>query len=181
MKLGRVAGIDDGFFERGKDKKAPLVSTFMKENIVEAFRFGWVAVDGEDATSSILSLLEPYREQIGVVFLDGTIFGGSNVVDMNILYNELEIPIIAVTADIPQEIKVKKSILRHGGKRVLERYEQNPPMTILETSRGKVYASFIGVSEGEAKRAIERYQIASKLPEPLRISHLIGKEVGKWV
>ncbi len=181
MKVGRAAGVDDGFFERGKDRVAPLVATIMKSGVVEAFRFNWVEVDGTDATERVLELLGVYQEQLGVLFTDGTIFGGSNVVDLYSLHKELRAPVIAVSGDVPDEEKVVSSLLRYGGEEAVKRYRENPPLEPLETRRGTLYVASVGVSLGEARRAIEAYQLSSKIPEPLRISHLIGREVGRWV
>ncbi len=180
MKIGRVVGIDDGFFERGKDRRAPLVLTVMKSSVIEGFRFGWVTVDGDDATDSILDIL-PDTSQISAVFLSGTIFGGTNVVDLEELYEAVKKPIVAVVEDPPEEGKILKSLSTHGTPSSVERYRRNPSMRPLETRRGILYVSFVGLTMGECKRLVEAYQFAGKLPEPLRISHLLGREVGRWI
>jgi endonuclease V-like protein UPF0215 family len=179
VKTGRAVGIDDGYFERGRTRRAPLIATLMKGPIVEGFRLGWIEIDGKDTTESIRSILLPLKDQLGVVFLYGTIFGGVNIVSLEELYENLKLPIIAVADDKPEEEKVRASIIRHGGS--LEIYDSNPPMKALRTKRGVVYASFVGLTKGEAQRAIEAYQFSSRIPEPLRISHLMGREVGRWL
>ena len=180
MKIGRVVGVDDGFFERGKDKRAPLVLTIMKGPIIEGFRLGWVTVDGDDATDSIYNLL-PDPSQISAVLLSGTIFGGSNVVDLAELFQRVGKPVVAVVEDPPEEGKVLRSLSIHGTPSSVRTYQRNPPMKPLETPRGTLYVSFVGIDRGECRRLLESYQIAGKLPEPLRISHLLGREVGRWI
>ena len=179
MKVGRSIGIDDGYFVRGRTRRAPLVGTIMKSTILEGFRLGWVTIDGNDVTESIVSLISPLKDQLGIVFLYGTIFAGVNVVDLHKLYDRLNLPIIVVVDDLPDEERVRRSLLRYGGS--LEIYEKNPPIRALTTRRGTVYATFVGSSSSEARRAIEAYQQASRIPEPLRISHLMGGEVGRWI
>lgn len=180
MKLGRAVGIDDGFFERGKDERAPLVATIMKGEVIEGFRFGWITVDGADVTDEIINLLTD-REQFSILFLSGTIFGGTNVVDMNRLFSHLQKPVVAVVDEVPEEEKILYSLKVYGRPESLEIYKRNPKMVLLRTRRGTLYASAVGASMGEVRKAIERYQFAGKLPEPLRISHLLGREVGRWI
>lgn len=179
MKLGRVLGIDDGYFVRGRSRRTPLVGVVMKSAVLEGFRLGWITVDGNDATEAITSLVSPLRDQLGIVFLYGTIFAGTNVVDLQELYKELNLPIIVVVDDLPDDERVRRSLLRYGSS--LGVYERNPPIRSLTTKRGTVYATFVGVSPTETRRAIEEYQQTSRIPEPLRISHLMGREVGRWI
>ena len=181
MKVGRVIGIDDGYFERGRDERAPLVATIMKGSVIEGFRFGWAAVDGSDATKRIIDLVRVYKEQVSAVFLYGTIFAGTNVVSLEDVFYSLEKPVIAVADERPDDRLVTASLRRYGREESLRVYHANPPMRELKTKRGVLYVSYLGASEGDVLRIVEHYQLVGKIPEPLRISHLIGREVGRWV
>jgi endonuclease V-like protein UPF0215 family len=181
MKWGRVVGVDDGYFERNKDKLAPLVATIMKKDIIEGFRFGWVSIDGTDATESILDLISDLKDQVSALFLYGTIFGGTNVVSLNDLHETLKRPVVAVVDEKPSEYLVRKALRIYGSPISLKTYNQNPIMERLDTRRGPIYVSYVGINRGEVLRLVELYQRAGKVPEPLRVSHLIGREMGRWI
>ncbi len=181
MKLGRVVGIDDGYFERSRDRKAPLVITIMKSSVIEGFIFSWLDVDGTNATSIILDALAPIKEQISAVFLYGTIFAGTNVVSMNELYNNLKKPIIAIADEKPDNRLIERAFRVFGSEISWKIYTENPSMMELKTKRGILYVSSVGASRKEVLRIVEHYQLSSKIPEPIRISHLVGKAVGRWI
>ncbi|NPA86932.1 MAG: DUF99 family protein [Candidatus Diapherotrites archaeon] len=179
MKWGRVIGFDDGYFQRGRDPCAPLVGTVMKGPVVESFRLGAISVDGDDAEEAFLSLL-PDPEQFTAIFLYGNIFGGTNVVDPRRLHELTGLPVVSVVEDPPRMDLIERSFRdreRHAAFKKLLRIPLPEP---LQTRRGILHVSFAGLSRGEAKRLIELYQMSSKVPEPLRLSHLIGREVGRW-
>ena len=181
MKWGRVVGVDDGYFERGKDTRAPLILTIMKGTVVEGFRFGWATVDGDDATERIESLLKDLHEQVSAVFLYGTIFAGTNVVSLPDLHKKLKKPIIAVVDEEPRGELIEKAFRVYGNIEMLKRYKSNPPMERINTRRGTLFVSYAGAEKGEVLRTIELYQLSSKIPEPLRLSHLIGRALGRWI
>ncbi len=160
MKYGRVLGVDDGYFERGTDSRAPLVGVVMKKCTLEEVHISFIEVDGNDATEKIMELIQLTKPS--VTFLYGTVFGGTNVVD---LY-KIPVPVISVLERKPTE-----RFYRTVGKYY--------PVIPLYTRRGKLHTVLHGIDEGTAVKVIETYQCSSKFPEPIRIADIIGREVGR--
>ena len=169
MKFGRVAGFDDGYFRR--PGKAPLVATIFKGSTLEGIEIAEIEVDGTDATDRILEIVEPLKEQLTGVFLYGTVFAGTNVVDLRVIADL--VPVVAVVGKRPTERFARALALR--GKKTAQH------LVPLATKKGIVYAAWAGLSRGEAKKMVELYQLNSKIPEPLRVAHIIAKGVGLFL
>ncbi len=162
MKTGRVVGVDDAPFVRGRDRYTCLVFTVMKGSVVEGFLSGEIEVDGRDALGVIA---DKVGEVSGVtsIMLSGSVFGGTNYVDPDELYERTGIPVIVVSEKKPKESFYR--LFPHS------RHRLHP----LETSKGTLYVYSSGLEN--PLPVIERYQLSSKLPEPLRLSHLVGRVV----
>ncbi len=173
MKFGRVVGFDDGYFKR--PGRAPLVGVICRGSVMEGVKITEIEVDGDDVTDKILDIITPMLDQLSAVFLYGTVFGGTNVVDMHAM-GEV-IPTVAVSDRVPTPRFLRAFELRRKAYLV----ERNPPLLPISTRRGRVHAAWVGLTEGEAKRLIELYQINAKIPEPLRLAHIIAKGVGLFL
>lgn len=173
MKFGRVIGFDDGYFRR--PGKAPLVGVIYKGSVLEGVKITEIDVDGTDVTEKILDIVEPLAVQLSGVFLYGTVFGGTNIVDIQKIGKLL--PVVVVADKRPTE-RFYKTFESRGKVFLLLR---NPALVPLKTKKGVVYVAWSGISKGEVKRLVELYQFNSKVPEPLRVAHIFAKGVGLFL
>ncbi len=174
MKEGiRAVGIDDGPLS----DRTLLVGVVMRRDRFEGLVSTRVTRDGTDATEKILSMLSGrFSKQIHVVFLDGIAVAGFNLVDYVELSRELGVPVIAVTENEPHPDEFEVAVSRWKDRLNLWNRIKQPPFRA-----GKVWFQFAGTSEREARELIQHFTVHSKVPEPLRIAHMIaaGIELGE--
>ncbi|MFX0042584.1 MAG: DUF99 family protein [Candidatus Hodarchaeota archaeon] len=140
-----------------------------------------INIDGNDATENLIKLVKQ-NENIQYILTHTITFGGFNIVDLEEIYHQTGKPIIAVTekkVDLDSVIKALKenfpldylnkikNILNAG-----ELYE-----TDVNTAGGfsKVYFHFKGLKITEVETLLNKINIDSKLPECVRLAHLIGR------
>ncbi|HID09405.1 TPA: DUF99 family protein [Candidatus Micrarchaeota archaeon] len=175
----RALGVDDGYFG-SRSGTAPFVGVLMRGPLVEGIVFRRITVDGLDVTEVLEEVLTrtKYSDQVRVVFTSGTVFGGTNVLDMRRVYDSCGLPVISVMRRPPGRGFRRAMERSPNAPAVLEILERNPPVERLETGRGTLFVQYIGMGPADVKRVVEDYQIYSALPEPLRLAHMIASAVG---
>ncbi len=107
MKAGtRLVAIASGPIQ-GR-KRALLVGIVAQKNTVEGVISGSVAVNGDDATRRIISMVGKtrFKEQIGLVVLNGVAIAGLNVVDVEKLEKAMGVETIILTRTRPDPRKL---------------------------------------------------------------------------
>jgi endonuclease V-like protein UPF0215 family len=172
----RVIGIDD----------SPLVS----ENIlvVGAIMRGgewlegvvrtYITKDGLDATEKIAEMVSGTKHygQIRAVMLNGITFAGFNVVDMDRLHELTGLPVIVIMRKMPDMDSIK-SALTHLSETEY-RYQliaKAGTAVAIKAKRGEpVYIQTRGISDEDAIKVVKATAIHSRVPEPVRVAHLIA-------
>jgi endonuclease V-like protein UPF0215 family len=173
----RVLGIDDSPFSFS-DEKTRVIGVVMRiPNYIEGVMKTEVEVDGNDATDKLIEMITKsrYKEQLKAVMLDGIALGGFNVVDIEELNEKLQLPIITITRDEPDMIKIKKALEKNfdDWERRLELISKRS-LTEIKTKHKPIFIEVIGIDEQEAKELINRSTVRGVLPEPIRIAHIIA-------
>ena len=135
---------------------------------------GRVRRDGANAESKIaeLVLTSKFAPQVQLVMLQGIALGGFNVVDLNMLHGDLQVPVLVVARRKPNLVAMRDALLNHvlGGKRKWKLIESFGEM---ESVAG-VFVQRVGLSLKEADTVVRRFAVYSRIPEPLRVAHLIA-------
>lgn len=175
MKKWRYAGFDDGF-SSFSDEKAYLIGCITAGVSVDGFLFTTIEVDGFDVTQKIIDLIlkSRFREQIKCIFLSGITFGGFNIADVEEINLRTGIPVVVVTKKRPDTSSVEKAIqnVRNSEKRM----EVIKKAGKIHELRG-IYIQFKGCTLEEAEKFIESAKSGSKIPEALRIAHLVASSI----
>lgn len=133
--------------------------------------------DGANATARLVQTVKHSRfaAHLQVVLLQGIAFGGFNVVDVHALHAALDMPVIVVTRKSPNWNAIRSALHKKvaGGARKWRLIEKAGPM---EATNG-VFIQRVGVSLRGASRLLDRLAVHGKLPEPLRVAHMIGAGV----
>lgn len=172
MKKWRVVGIDDSF---SKDFCC-LVGCVMSGRNVEGFIYEEISVDGLDSTEKILKMItkSKFYDQIKVIFLSGITFGGFNIVDISEIYSKTSIPVIVVMNRKPnldefysalknfKDFEKRIDIVKRAGE-------------IFQID--DIYTQLCGLSVEDAKRMLEMNKFEGKIPEALRLAHLIASAI----
>ena len=179
LRLGRqvrVVGFDDAPFDHTPGSPVNVSGIVCSNTRFEGMMWGQATKDGADATDVIAEMLMSgkFYEQVHAVLLDGLAIGGFNLIDLPRLAERLDRPCVAVMRRLPNLVKIRA---------VLERFEDAPYRLDLLKRAGQIHEidDFIFQVVGEAPDAVARALAAvtdqGRVPEPLRLAHLIGAAI----
>ncbi len=176
----RILGIDDAPFLPHHQGEALLVGTiFRGGSWMDGVITTHLQVDGQDATSKIISMVNKsrHRGQLGVMMLDGITFGGFNVADIKEIFEKTGVPVIAVMRKTPDFDKIKKALDNFpDGKQKWEIIQKAGPIYPVK-SKETIYMQINGMGVDDALKIVKLSTTHSALPEPVRTAHLIAAGV----
>lgn len=172
----RVIGFDDAPFKRGITETVAIAGVVCGGTRLEGMVWGTVQPDGWDATDTICQLLigGKFLPQLHLVLLDGIGFGGFNLVDLPLLALRLQLPCVTVMRRLPKLAAIETALRR------LPHPEQR--LELLKRA-GQVYAyppfffQVCGETPDVIAAVLPRLTDCGKVPEALRLAHLIGAAV----
>jgi uncharacterized protein len=173
-RLHNVVGFDDGPFPREtRMGQVLLVGAVCARSRLDGVLSGQVLRDGDDATRVIARLLNgsQFQGHVRAVLLNGIAVGGFNVVDIHGLCAAVGRPVLVVARRAPRLDKIKRALdLLDDGARKWAFIQQAGPM---EAVSG-LYLQRAGLSVAEARDLLAATTIHGRLPEPLRLAHIIA-------
>ncbi len=176
----RAIGIDDAPFEFSQEKVRVIGSVVRAPNYLEGVLSTEVKVDGDDATSQIGKMISESRfvEQASVIFIDGAAVAGFNLIDLEKLKDMVDVPCVTVSREKPDFEKIKNAMEQHFD-RWEKRYElmKHGDIHKIETEHKPVYIQKEGMSLKNVKRLMQLFTVLGRLPEPIRISHIIASGI----
>jgi endonuclease V-like protein UPF0215 family len=179
----RVLGVDDGRFTPRTESQVPVIGVVFRGGYwLDGVMHTKIAVDGFDATDKISSMitLSPHYKQLRVIMLNGITFAGFNIVDIKTLNAATRLPVIAVTREKPNLAEIRKALKKmpkseERWKAVLNAGEISTVPT--RSQKEKIYIEVAGISVGDAQKILRLTSTRSKIPEPLRVAHLIASGI----
>jgi endonuclease V-like protein UPF0215 family len=119
-----------------------------------------------------------YNKQLKAVLLDGIALGGFNVIDIDELHRDMDIPVLTITRDKPDFEKIKLA-LRKNFDDWKERWDliSKGKLHELKTNHNPIYIKCSGIDIKEAKEIIKLSTIRGVIPEPIRVAHLIASGI----
>lgn len=174
----RAIGFDDAPFKRKKGSHAFITGVVCAGTRFEGMVWGQVRQDGWNATDTICQLLigRKFLPQLHLVLLDGIAFGGFNVIDLPQLSERLALPCVAVMRRQPSLADIEQAI------RLLPQPEKRLRL-LKRAGEIHVFPPFFFQVCGENPEVIaevlQRLTDCGKVPEALRLAHLIGAAVIK--
>jgi hypothetical protein len=137
---------------------------------------GEFAVDGEGATEYLASWIGGLRPRptLQAVILGGITIAGLGIVDVTALADRLALPSLVVTRHNPVGTELAEALRVAGLSHRLTLLERVP--RAFGVGEG-LYLAHAGTSRAEAERLVMATIAKSRLPEPLRLAHLIGQAI----
>lgn len=175
-------GFDDAKFRfDGQKQTTPLIGVVCQGTRVVKVVKKEILIDGDDSTDAIIDLVRSCENNVQYILTHTITFGGFNIADIEEIYQKLETPIIAFTERMVNLDDVKKAIIKKFPNQNTDKINKiikagNLYEMKIKTHGGysTVYFHSVGVSPEKVKILMEKVSIDSKLPEPVRIAHLIG-------
>jgi uncharacterized protein len=182
----RVLGIDDGqFVPRSKNPVLVVGVVFRGGYWLDGIMSTHVTNDGLDATQNISDMIttSPHYKQLRVVMLNGITFAGFNVVDIKALHDQTGLPIIVVTTKKPNMTEVQAALKHLPNSE--ERWNAiiNAGQLYSITTRNpkqKIYVETAGITNPTTEEVLKLTSTRSKIPEPLRVAHLIASGISLY-
>src|SRR5438067_274236 len=139
---------------------------------------GRVRRDGANATRVLAALSRGSRfgAHLHAILLQGIALAGFNVVDLAALHTLTRLPVLVVARRRPDLDAIRRALLQRvpGGRRKWTLIERAGPM---EPLRG-VFVQRAGMERAEAEALLAATTTQGKLPEPLRVAHLVAGGLG---
>lgn len=183
LKRGiRILGVDDAKFRPWKPKtNTSLIGVvFQQPCKILGILQAKIAIDGTDATDKFLEMLKESRfhSQVRVIMLHGSTFAGFNYIDILKVFEETEIPVVVVGDRKPNLEMIKQALLTHfedGTQRwAILRKPGKIYECVSKENTNPVYIQLAGIDFEAAQHIVQSNAIYSRIPEPIRIAHLIG-------
>ena len=173
----RVIGIDDAHYaDKTRGGPVNLAGVICSCTRFEGMLWGEITKDGMDSTDKIGQLIikSKFAAQLHVVLLDGITFGGCNVVDLPQLHRQLGLPIVAVMRRMPNMEKFQH---------VTKQFPDSEERWRRTLAAGQIHQmdnwtfQCVGEEPETITKVLERLTDTGKVPEALRVAHLIGSAV----
>lgn len=168
-------GVDDAPFDKRQTGPVPIVGVTMECNdLIESVALGEFPVDGDGATEYLATWIGRLRSRpmLQAVILGGITIAGLGIVDVITLAERLGLAVLVVTRHNPARSELADALEAaglHDRIHVLERIPR-----AYGAGEG-LYLAHAGASRVEAERLLSATLGKSRLPEPLRVAHLIGQ------
>jgi len=181
----RVLGIDDGEFVPRTEGTVDVVGVVYRGGYwLDGVMRTEVEIDGMDATEKIASMIKssPHYKQLRVVVLNGVTLAGFNVVDIQRLSKEVDLPVITVTKEKPNLAEIKTALenlpeykkrwqaMENAGE-IVEVYPRN--------DEEAVYVQVAGISKSDAEKILKKTSTRSNVPEALRVAHILASGLAR--
>ena len=169
--------MDDAPFDKGQRTPVPIIGVIMEgADRIESVAMGEFPVDGEDVTGYLAGWIGALRTRPALqgVILGGITAAGLAVVDVADLARRLGLPVLVVTRRNPVGSDLAEALRAAGLDHRLPLLERVP--RAFGVGEG-LYLAHVGTSRAEAERLVLSSLAKSRLPEPLRVAHLIGQAI----
>ena len=177
MKRPHTLGVDDAPFGKRQADAVPIVAVAMEgHDLIESVALGEFPVDGPSATDYLATWIGGLRTRpmLQAVILGGITIAGLGIVDVTELAERLKLAVLVVTRHDPLRSELATALKAAGLTERLQLLERIP--RAYAAGEG-LYLAHAGVSRVEAERLLSATLGKAKLPEPLRVAHLIGQAI----
>ena len=176
----RLLGIDDAPF-KFRDRKVGVIGVVMRGGkYLEGVIKKEAEIDGLDSTEKIIDMINKTRHktQLKATLIDGIALGGFNVVDIEKVFSETNVPVITVTRDKPNNKKIELALKKHFSDWE-NRFDliTNGELYKIQTKHNPIFVKCAGICADETKEIIKISTIRGVIPEPIRVAHIIASGI----
>jgi len=176
-RFSHLIAFDDAPFDRNHRGDVPIVGVAFAGLRLEGVFAGRVRRDGQNATRELarLAATSRYFRHTQALLLEGIALAGFNVVDLPALAQAVARPVLVVVRRRPDLERVRRALLGRtpGGARKWRLIGRAGPIEPL----AGLFVQRAGLSAAEAESLITATAVNGRLPEPLRVAHLIAAAI----
>ncbi len=172
----RVLGVAESFEKN--EPKSHVSGVIMRGDLrVDGFGFCMPTVGGRDASQELLRMFNQIaRDDIRAWMLGGSVVSWFNIIDINLLYSETDVPVVCVSYEdsegideyireyFPDDYPDRIEILASMGDRTRIGLESGFDVHVLTA----------GMSTKSANNLLNIFTLDGKVPEPIRVARLLS-------
>lgn len=145
-----------------------------EHDLIESVALGEFPVDGEGATDYLASWISGLRTRpmLQAVVLGGITIAGLGIVDVATLAQRLGVAVLVVTRRDPSRSELADALKAARLEDRLSLLERIPRAYAFGQG---LYLAHAGVTRVQAEQLLTATLGKARLPEPLRVAHLIGQ------
>jgi uncharacterized protein len=174
VPISNVVGFDDCPFPRMHRGDVRVIGTVCAQTRLEGVLRTHVRRDGANSTRQLIRLVRDskFTASLQLVLLQGIALAGFNVVDARALSDALELPVLIVARRKPHLDNIQRTLLEviPGGKRkwrLIQSLGEMEPCA-------EVHVQRVGISLEASAEVLKRCTLHGRIPEALRLAHLIA-------
>jgi endonuclease V-like protein UPF0215 family len=172
-----LLGVDDAPFDKHQAPPVPIIGVVMEgADRIEAVAIGGFPVDGEDAAGYLAGWIGGLRTRPALqgVIIGGITIAGLGVVDIAELAERVTLPVLVVTRRNPLGSDLPDALRAAGLAHRIALLERAP--RAFGVGEG-LFLAHAGTTRVVAEELVRASLAKSRLPEPLRVAHLIGQGI----
>jgi endonuclease V-like protein UPF0215 family len=184
MEIEKIIACDDGEVKKLGYGKTVISCISYREVWPENIKIGIIHTDGLDATSIISYLIKILSNgKKSIVLFDSITIAGFNVISLPGIEKLTGFPSIVIYSYKPSVKNLLDALRPHFKDSEIRELAINQIKSYkkIESKKGILYIVNWGVNTEDAIEIINSYQFYSRIPEPLRISHIISSQVSKII
>ena len=177
----RLIGIDDSPFEKGQKGEILLIGTIHRggyemEGVISTF----VEIDGTNSTERITTMINNsrHKDQLQCIMTDGIAVGGFNVIDINKLADDTNLPVIVIVRQKPDLERVESALRNVSGfEEKIKLIRKAGKIYEYKFKEGKIHFQASRITIPKARQIIKTSVSRGHMPEAIRTSHIIATGV----
>jgi uncharacterized protein len=179
----RALGIAESF-KKDQDISTLAGVVMRSDLVIDGFGVGSLKVSGSDATRSVVRLFRDLeRNDVNSILISGSVLSLYNVLDIDDIFEELEVPVIALSfskaaSDLALNIRARFPEKEAIAKiKLLEKLGKAQKIR-LKTGYD-VFVRSAGVSQNSLSKLIDKFTLQGAIPEPIRVARLLAKAMAE--
>ncbi|MFN3621970.1 MAG: DUF99 family protein [Nitrososphaerales archaeon] len=179
----RALGIAESF-RVGLLKRSCLAGVVMRADlVVDGFVFGSATIGGDDATDAVIGMFYRLeRNDINVIILRGVIISFFNIIDLEKVYFDTNVPVIGLTFEESEGLDEHiKHHFPQNWQHKIQQYHKVGERKKLKLKTGStLFIRAVGLDEKQATQILNRFTLQGAIPEPVRVAHLLAHTKYQW-
>lgn len=177
----RVLGIAESFRRSGL--RSILAGVVMRVDCeIDGVAVDSANVGGLDATDAIFRIFEKLdRDDINLILLNGAVISWFNIIEIDKVFDELNLPIIAVTYETSEglETYIKEyfGACEDFDERMRRYRGLGERCEVILKNGYNVWVRTAGISKEDATTILNRVTRHGRIPEPVKVARLIARSV----
>ncbi|MCP1662820.1 MAG: DUF99 family protein [Methanocalculus sp. MSAO_Arc1] len=173
----RILGIAESWTGRERSVLAGIV--MRGDRRIDGCALSTVTVGGMDATDAVIRLVSSLsRSDINLIVISGAAIAWYNIIDPDTIHAATGIPVILLTYEESGGLEDAIQRLFPGDEKRMQAYLALGERDCVPLQTGySVFLRRSGIPLETARRALCRFTLDGRIPEPVRVARLVARSV----